>query len=311
MRWIEKQASDAAAVEKGKNASLQWSVKTDDFFPYSDCPHCFWTGYFTSRTGFKRLERVGSSFLQAARQIESMRDSQTSVGLGDCHCQDPLFRLDDAMGVSQHHDAVSGTAKQHVTNDYTKRVQGGIDQAARFVADKLKRLVLNESDVGQYLEDLSFCQFLNETRCDVSTQAVGKDLYIIVYNGLAKRRSTIVSMPIAMGADNLMKQVRVHGGLQVTNEREIKATVLLDNESAMLYFDTGPLPPIGGAVFRVSFFEDELLGDVYDDASQTSLVRRSLIASGSERYTKSNEDKMDVANAILSVQFNRWVIALS
>ena len=305
MRWIEEHNSDATSVEKGKNTLLQWSVKTDDFFPYSDCPHCFWTGYFTSRTGFKRLERVGSSFLQAARQIESMHDSQTSVGLGDCHCQDPLFRLDDAMGVSQHHDAVSGTAKQHVSNDYTKRVQGGIDQAARFVADKLKRLLLNESDVGLYLDDLSFCQFLNETRCDVSTQAVGKDLYIIVYNGLAKRRSTVISMPIAMGAHNLMKHVHVYGGLEVGNEEEIKATVLLDNETAVLYFDTGPLPPIGGTAFRVSFSDDDLLGGVFDDASQTSFVRRSLIASGSDRYSQSSEEKMDVANSILSIQFNR------
>jgi hypothetical protein len=21
-----------------------WPLKTDDFFPYADCPHCYWTG---------------------------------------------------------------------------------------------------------------------------------------------------------------------------------------------------------------------------------------------------------------------------
>ena len=30
-----------------------------------------------------------------------------------------------AMGVSQHHDAVSGTEKQHVTYDYEKRLSIG------------------------------------------------------------------------------------------------------------------------------------------------------------------------------------------
>lgn len=30
-----------------------------------------------------------------------------------------------AMGVSQHHDAVSGTEKQHVTYDYAKRLAIG------------------------------------------------------------------------------------------------------------------------------------------------------------------------------------------
>jgi len=29
------------------------------------------------------------------------------------------------MGVAQHHDAVSGTAKQHVTFDYAKRLSHG------------------------------------------------------------------------------------------------------------------------------------------------------------------------------------------
>lgn len=40
------------------------SVKTDDFFPYADGPHQFWTGYFTSRPAFKRYERLSSNFLQ-------------------------------------------------------------------------------------------------------------------------------------------------------------------------------------------------------------------------------------------------------
>lgn len=30
-------------------ANLTWTVKTDDLFPYADCPWCFWTGYFVSR----------------------------------------------------------------------------------------------------------------------------------------------------------------------------------------------------------------------------------------------------------------------
>jgi len=54
---------------------LEWEVKTDDFMPYSDCEMCFWTGYFTSRAELKKWERTGSSFLQAARQLEAMDGS--------------------------------------------------------------------------------------------------------------------------------------------------------------------------------------------------------------------------------------------
>ena len=33
------------------------------------------------------------------------------------------------MGILQHHDAVSGTEKQHVASDYAQRVSTGIDSA--------------------------------------------------------------------------------------------------------------------------------------------------------------------------------------
>ncbi len=35
----------------------------------------------------------------------------------------------EAMGVAQHHDAVSGTEKQHVADDYAQRLSDGIDSA--------------------------------------------------------------------------------------------------------------------------------------------------------------------------------------
>lgn len=43
------------------------SLKMDDFFPYADGPHQFWTGYFTSRPAFKRYERLSNNFLQVGR----------------------------------------------------------------------------------------------------------------------------------------------------------------------------------------------------------------------------------------------------
>jgi hypothetical protein len=38
-------SSPAEYVEaKASYADVAWPVKTDDFFPYADCPHCYWTG---------------------------------------------------------------------------------------------------------------------------------------------------------------------------------------------------------------------------------------------------------------------------
>lgn len=45
-------------------ANQTWELKTDDFFPYADCPHCYWTGYFTSRPALKQYVRYNNNLLQ-------------------------------------------------------------------------------------------------------------------------------------------------------------------------------------------------------------------------------------------------------
>lgn len=129
-REFTNQAAQENIAETNKEP-VNWSIKTGDFFPYADCDHCYWTGYFTSRQGLKRLERVGSSFLHAARQIHSIKQLQSAVfepskrlksnSQVDSELipvlrtwnESPLYELEDAMGVAQHHDAVAGM----LTND--------------------------------------------------------------------------------------------------------------------------------------------------------------------------------------------------
>lgn len=50
---------------------LSRSLKTDDFFPYADNAHDFWTGYFTSRPALKRYERISNSNLQVLWGLHS------------------------------------------------------------------------------------------------------------------------------------------------------------------------------------------------------------------------------------------------
>ena len=171
-----------------KTEPFNWTVKTDDFFPYSDGPNSFWTGYFTSRSGLKRFERVASSFLLAARQIDALPEPPSTKIAGESgrntvHCDDgdsgsyvdsPLFDLEDAVGVVQHHDGVSGTAKQHVADDYSLRLATGMKRAALHVTQKLRRVMLAAASTGhqtkdaQQLANLSYCPLLNETVCRVS-----------------------------------------------------------------------------------------------------------------------------------------------
>ena len=73
-----------------------------------------YTGYFTSRPTSKGYIRAGTSYLQAARQLELLTGYQ---GKTDA--------LEEAVSVLQHHDSITGTEKQHVANDYHLRLARG------------------------------------------------------------------------------------------------------------------------------------------------------------------------------------------
>lgn len=44
----------------------------DDFFPYADCDHCYWTGYFSSKAASKRYIRAATSYLQVGHTLPGM-----------------------------------------------------------------------------------------------------------------------------------------------------------------------------------------------------------------------------------------------
>jgi Alpha mannosidase middle domain len=157
-----------------KQDPVEWPVKTDDFFPYSDCPHCFWTGYFTSRAALKRFERVASSFLLAARQIDALTPIDSSMNDASFGFSgSPLYPLEDAVSIAQHHDAVSGTAKQHVADDYSLKLAYGLDIAAKHAIHLLKRRMLATDEAGHsQLANLTYCSLMNETTCDVSVVCI-------------------------------------------------------------------------------------------------------------------------------------------
>jgi hypothetical protein len=241
---------------------VAWTVKQDDFFPYSDCPDCFWTGFFTSRPALKKLERVSSSFLLAARQIESLLDY---TGIVDNYqCEDPIHQLEDASGVIQHHDGVSGTSKQHVAYDYAKRVQAGINDVVPCLVRKLKRLLLGKEE-ATYFKDLHYCQLLNETKCDVSVRATSEneDVYVVVYNSLGQERSSAIHLPVSEnGRYSVLEEGKSTTTIQARPTSPFREK---DNGGAayVVSFVAGHLPPLGAKVFRIqkqstnSGFEDK------------------------------------------------------
>jgi hypothetical protein len=47
--------------------------------------------------------------------------------------------IGEAMGLIQHHDAISGTERQHVADDYVQRLSQGVD--AVIVSDQNRKMM--------------------------------------------------------------------------------------------------------------------------------------------------------------------------
>jgi len=68
--------------------------------------------------------------MKAARQLEFFAGKRSTL--------DDTFGLGDALGIAQHHDAVTGTAKQHTTDDYAKRLAIGASKVRNLNFSRVK-----------------------------------------------------------------------------------------------------------------------------------------------------------------------------
>ncbi|XVE67608.1 hypothetical protein DITRI_Ditri09bG0001600 [Diplodiscus trichospermus] len=174
-------------------ANEQWPLKTDDFFPYADKPNAYWTGYFTSRPAFKGYVRVLSAYYLAARQLEFFKGRSTSGPTTDA--------LADALAIAQHHDAISGTERQHVADDYALRLSIGYKEAEKLVASSLAFLTESRSSTGQGNTVTNFqqCPLLNISFCPPSEAALsdGKSLVVVIYNSLGWKREETIRIPVS------------------------------------------------------------------------------------------------------------------
>ena len=62
-------------------ADRAWTSKSDDFFPYANHDHGYWTGYFTSRAALKGYERHSNNILQVTRQLAAFANLQARAAI--------------------------------------------------------------------------------------------------------------------------------------------------------------------------------------------------------------------------------------
>uniref|UniRef100_A0A663MVE3 mannosyl-oligosaccharide 1,3-1,6-alpha-mannosidase n=1 Tax=Athene cunicularia TaxID=194338 RepID=A0A663MVE3_ATHCN len=173
--YFEALRKESNVGEKSSNSFFP--VLSGDFFTYADRDHHYWSGYFTSRPFYKRLDRVLESYLRAAEILYSMAlvQSSKSEKMSVFPSVDNYKLLTEArrnLGLFQHHDAITGTSKDWVVVDYGTRLFHSIMNLKRVIIDSAHILILKDKGAYNY------------------------DMYLLIYNPMEQERLSVVSVNV-------------------------------------------------------------------------------------------------------------------
>ena len=134
------------------------------------------------------MVRKGNNLLQVCKQLAAI------TKLNDEESTSALTLMREAMGVLQHHDAVSGTAKQAVTFDYAQRLHSGIVACESIIS----KASIGGRDNPILDENFQFCHSLNISQCHVTEE--NNNFVVNVYNPLSREISRPIRLPVMSGA---------------------------------------------------------------------------------------------------------------
>lgn len=152
--------------------------RAGDFYPYEDGPNAFWTGYFTSYPIIKESARMGERIARSAETLFAVVSKSSNNGIEN------LIPLREANAEMQHHDAVTGTAKRHVRQDYMNHITNGVAKATNYMKTMMESLISRENNSPVSL------RYLTHHFVDVMDSKV----HIVLYNSLGWKRDDIVKI---------------------------------------------------------------------------------------------------------------------
>jgi len=275
---VQAQYSTPSKYVEAKNKEqLQFTVKTDDFFPYADGDHAYWTGYFVSRPALKRYVRTSSALLQTARQLDLFAGGDGSS----------VFPLEKAVGVAQHHDAVAGTAKQHVAFDYAQRLHIAQATAQDAMTKALADFTTEGKPASASVPQFAFCELANISICaaTASAAAQGQAFQVTLYNPLARTRTELASFPIANAAVLVADQTGAAVQAQVLNVFNVSSHAPESLNFSVNF--VAEIPPLGYRTYFISpaSADDLAQGKVFMEEKHLSLSARRRAALGAKAST--------------------------
>ncbi|TKR73105.1 hypothetical protein L596_020456 [Steinernema carpocapsae] len=278
-------STPACYVNAVTKSGVHLNQKKDDFFPYASSNHSYWTGYFTSRPTFKRYIREANGYLQLLKKM----DTFAFANGGGSKWFD---KLDRATALTQHHDAITGTAKQAVTDDYMKRISIAWDQGTESLYDMVDKIT-QKSENGTKLPKQQFCR-LNETNCDISKK--NPNFTVTVFNSYTQPVTRVVRVPIYQQK----AQVYDKDGQRILGEvvkSFLTSQLPADGRTPFELHFTATIPPLGFTTFFV------ISGAKHSKNSRKSEHLKKL-KNTTTRWRRDQNNETSVNNGIVELTFD-------
>ncbi|KAH9509722.1 Alpha-mannosidase 2x [Bulinus truncatus] len=180
------------------------STLSGDFFSYADRDDHYWTGYFTSRPLHKSLDRVLEHNLRSAEIIFSLTQVQARKhAAANFPSRDFMQKLVDArraLGLFQHHDGITGTAKDFVMVDYAQRLLRALQNTKTIISECSTFLLAQTKTDYSYTDGnpLFNIDQLRLTHDSLPTRPVlelgSEPKPVSLYNSLGQTRTEVVQL---------------------------------------------------------------------------------------------------------------------
>ncbi|XP_072806896.1 alpha-mannosidase 2x isoform X4 [Vicugna pacos] len=167
----------------------------------------YWTGYYTSRPFYKSLDRVLEAHLRGAEILYSLAVAHARrSGLASQYPLSNFALLTEArrtLGLFQHHDAITGTAKEAVVVDYGVRLLRSLVNLKQVIINAAHYLVLGDKETYHFDPEAPFLQ-MDDTRLNHDAlpertviQLDSSPRYVVLFNPLEQERLSVVSLLVS------------------------------------------------------------------------------------------------------------------
>ncbi|XP_026883527.2 alpha-mannosidase 2x isoform X1 [Electrophorus electricus] len=235
-----------------------YPVLSGDFFVYADREDHYWSGYYTSRPFYKNLDRILESHLRGAEILYSLAVSHARhARMEGRYPTSDYSLLTDArrnIGLFQHHDAITGTAKEIVVIDYGTRLLRSLIGLKRVIINAAHFLIMKNKDVYRFYQTEPFLETDDRRATQDSLpqrtliELESSPRYLVLFNPVEQERLCLVTVLV----NSARVRVLTEDGqtLPVQLSAQWASAVQMSGEVYQASF-MARLPALGLAVFHL------------------------------------------------------------